>query len=95
MSEHEGFCIPLIESMLHEIPILAHASAAVPETLGGCGILLAERRYDLAAELLDQLIRNAPLRKAVIDRQSKRVDQYRRRDLETELRQHLAPVLPA
>jgi len=95
MSEHEGFCIPLIESMLHKIPILAHASAAIPETLDGCGVLLSERRYDLAAEMLNQLIRNAPLRKAVIERQSKRIDQYRGRDLEAELRQHLAPVLPA
>ena len=93
MSEHEGFCIPLIESMLHEIPILAHASAAVPETLGGCGILLAERRYDLAAELLNQLIQNAPLRQAVIDQQSERVERYRQRNLEAELRQHLSPLL--
>ena len=94
MSEHEGFCIPLIESMQHEIPILAHASAAVPETLDGCGILLSDRRYDLAAELLDQLIQNAPLRKAVIAQQSERVDRYRQRDLEAELRRHLTPVLP-
>jgi glycosyltransferase involved in cell wall biosynthesis len=93
MSEHEGFCIPLIESMLHKIPILAHASAAVPETLGGCGILLAERRYDLAAELLNQLIQNAPLRQAVIDQQSERVERYRQRNLEAELRQHLSPLL--
>ena len=93
MSEHEGFCIPLIESMLHELPILAHASAAVPETLDGCGILLSERRYDLAAELLDQLIQNKPLRKAIIHQQSARVDRYQRRDLEAELRRHLTPLL--
>ncbi len=94
MSEHEGFCIPLLESMLHDVPILAHASAAVPETLDGGGILFSERRYDLAAELLNQLIQNAPLRSAVLKQQSARLARYRLRDLEAELRQHLNPLLP-
>jgi glycosyltransferase involved in cell wall biosynthesis len=39
MSEHEGFCIPLIEAMAHNVPVLAHAAAAVPETLDGAGML--------------------------------------------------------
>lgn len=93
MSEHEGFCIPLLESMLHSVPIVAHASAAVPETLDGSGLLLSERRYDLAAELLGQLTGNAALRAAVVKQQSKRLARYRQRDLEAELRENLAPLL--
>jgi len=95
MSEHEGFCIPLIESMLHAVPILAHASAAIPETLDGSGILMQERRFDLAAELLSSLIENRQLRDAVIKEQSARLDRYRERDLEAELKNHLAPLLPS
>jgi glycosyltransferase involved in cell wall biosynthesis len=95
MSEHEGFCIPLIESMSHNVPILAHASAAIPETLDGCGILMSERKFDLAAELLNQLITNNTLREAVISQQNERLARYMAQDLEAELRQHLAPLLSA
>ncbi|HET9032957.1 MAG TPA: glycosyltransferase [Dokdonella sp.] len=43
MSEHEGFCVPLIESMALATPIVAHASSAVPETLGDAGIAWDEQ----------------------------------------------------
>ncbi|MFK7823686.1 MAG: glycosyltransferase [Oligoflexales bacterium] len=40
MSDHEGFCVPLVEAMNFKIPILAHKAAAVPETLGNGGLLV-------------------------------------------------------
>lgn len=94
MSEHEGFCIPLIESMLHGVPLIAHASAAIPETLDGSGVLLDERRFDLAAETLDRVIRDPALRAAIVAGQNERLQRYRHRNLENELLAHLAPVLP-
>jgi glycosyltransferase involved in cell wall biosynthesis len=39
-SEHEGFCVPLLEAMHHHLPIVAFRSSAIPETLGGAGIVL-------------------------------------------------------
>ena len=39
-SEHEGFCVPLLEAMAFDIPIIATASAAIPETLDGAGLLV-------------------------------------------------------
>lgn len=41
LSEHEGFCVPLVEAMHHELPVVAGASSAIPETLHGAGIVLA------------------------------------------------------
>jgi glycosyltransferase involved in cell wall biosynthesis len=93
MSEHEGFCIPLIESMLHQTPILAHASAAIPETLDGSGILMQERNFALAAELLHAILSDSTLREAIIKKQNQRLERYRSRNLENELRQHLKPLL--
>jgi glycosyltransferase involved in cell wall biosynthesis len=40
VSEHEGFCVPLLEAMHHRLPIVAYAAAAVPETLADAGVLL-------------------------------------------------------
>jgi glycosyltransferase involved in cell wall biosynthesis len=36
-SEHEGFCVPLIEAMWFDIPVVALSSSAVPETLAEAG----------------------------------------------------------
>ncbi len=42
LSEHEGFCVPLVEAMRFDVPIVACARAAIPETLGGAGILIPD-----------------------------------------------------
>ena len=60
MSEHEGFCIPLIEAMVHDVPVLAYEAAAVPETLDGAGILFREKRFDLIAEMMAGLSATRP-----------------------------------
>ena len=94
MSEHEGFCIPLIEAMVNNVPVLAFAAGAVPETLAGAGLLFKDKRFDLVAEMLGRLVRDAELRTAVLARQRQRLDLLEHRNLEGELRAHLAPLLP-
>lgn len=94
MSEHEGFCIPVIESMVHDIPVLAYAAAAVPETMSGAGILFREKRYEEIAEMMGRLINDSLLRKSVLNGQRKRVAEYGSRDLAAELKQMLTPILP-
>ncbi|MBU1693713.1 MAG: glycosyltransferase family 4 protein [Verrucomicrobia bacterium] len=93
MSEHEGFCIPLIESLVHDVPVLAYAAAAVPDTLDGAGVLFREKRHDLVAEMMGRLVRDAALRDAVLRGQRERLARYEHRDLSAELRTHLAPLL--
>jgi len=93
MSEHEGFCIPLVEALAHRVPVLAHAAAAVPETLGGAGILFHEKRFEPVAEMMALLAAEGELRRAVLARQEVRLAAFRSRDLAGELRQHLTPVL--
>ncbi|MCE9615544.1 MAG: glycosyltransferase family 4 protein [Lentisphaerae bacterium] len=93
MSEHEGFCIPILEAMTHGVPVLAHAAGAVPETMDGAGVLFREKDYELVAEMLGRLATDKPLRAAVIAGQQQRLERYRARDLQAELRRHLAPLL--
>ncbi len=92
MSEHEGFCIPLVESMAHGVPVLAYAAAAVPETMAGAGVLFREKRYDLVAEMMGVLVGNRELRDAVILEQRRRIERYERRDLNAELKECLSPL---
>ncbi|MBF6557183.1 MAG: glycosyltransferase family 4 protein [Acidimicrobiales bacterium] len=49
LSEHEGFCIPLLEAMQSDVPIVAFAAGAVPETLGQAGILIDSKRPSVVA----------------------------------------------
>jgi L-malate glycosyltransferase len=93
MSEHEGFCIPLVEAMWHKVPIMAYAAAAVPETLDGAGVLFTEKRFELVAEMAERIVRPGALREAVLAGQQERLDRLLRRDLAAELRRHLAPLL--
>ena len=92
-SAHEGFCIPLIESMVHDVPVLAYASSAVPETLDGAGVLFHEKRFDLVAEMMGRLVHDSTLRAAILAGQRERLARYTQRDLAAELRRHLAPLL--
>ncbi len=62
MSEHEGFCVPLVESMYFDLPIVSYNSSAISETLGNSGILLNEKDYVLSAELLNVLIEDSSFR---------------------------------
>jgi glycosyltransferase involved in cell wall biosynthesis len=59
MSEHEGFGVPLLEAMICELPVLAHAAAAVPDTLDGAGILLQDKDFPLGAEALSAVLLDA------------------------------------
>ena len=77
LSEHEGFCVPLIEAMGFEVPVVARAAAAVPETTGDAALLLPDTDEPaLAAEAMAEVIENNRLRKDLIERGRKRVDLY-------------------
>ncbi|MDO9542826.1 MAG: glycosyltransferase family 4 protein, partial [Kiritimatiellia bacterium] len=95
MSEHEGFCIPLIESMVHGLPILAYAAGAAPETLNGAGVLFREKRWDNIAEMMEKLLKDADLRAKIIAGQQERLCRYESRNLADELKRILLPFLPA
>ncbi|MHC5721084.1 MAG: glycosyltransferase, partial [Nostoc sp.] len=35
MSEHEGFCVPIVEAFINRIPVIAYAGTAIADTMGG------------------------------------------------------------
>ncbi|MBI4507112.1 MAG: glycosyltransferase family 4 protein [Chloroflexi bacterium] len=73
LSAHEGFGVPLLEAMAAELPVVALAEAAVPETLGDAGVLARALDYALLAEVLDALVCDADLRACVLARQRRRL----------------------
>jgi glycosyltransferase involved in cell wall biosynthesis len=76
LSEHEGFCVPLLEAMAADVPVLAFGSTAVPDTLGGAGVQFAPKDLEYAAELLGELANNDTLRAQVIAGQRRRLADF-------------------
>ena len=76
LSEHEGFCVPLVEAMAADVPVLAYAAAAVPDTLGGAGVQFAPKDLEYAAELLGALAFDDGLRARVIAGQRRRLADF-------------------
>jgi glycosyltransferase involved in cell wall biosynthesis len=76
MSEHEGFCVPLVEAMAADVPVLAYAAGAVPETLGGAGVLFSPKDLELAAEAMGMLVYDRGFRDSIIEGQRRRVGDF-------------------
>lgn len=89
MSEHEGFGMPLLESIYFNLPIMAYAAAGIPGTLGPAGVLFHHKEYEALAELADLLITDQPLRQRLITQQSARLENFLDHKVAQQLRQHL------
>lgn len=76
LSEHEGFCIPLLEAMHFEIPIVAYKSTAVEETLGAGGILIDKKDPATVACAMDMIVNDKELRKTISENQRKRLEDF-------------------
>ncbi|MCX6549496.1 MAG: glycosyltransferase [Acidobacteria bacterium] len=87
MSEHEGFCVPLVEAMAADLPVLAYSCTAVPDTLGGAGIQFAPKDFERTAELLGLLAFDDSLRAAVIAGQRRRLVHFQSHRTDESLRQ--------
>ena len=94
MSEHEGFCLPLIESMLFDVPIVAYDAAAVPFTLDGAGVLVGTKRPDRIAELVARVAGGGELRRRIVEGQRRRLERFRGMDLGSFLLGRIKELVP-
>ncbi len=93
LSEHEGFCMPLMECMQLGIPVMAYAAAAVPDTLGGAGVLIREKNYPEIAEMAALLHDDEGFRRKIVEGQYRRLKEFRSISLEEKLREHLTRMM--
>ena len=79
-SEHEGFCVPLVEAFYKQVPVLAYAATAVPATMDGAGVLFEDKDPLHVAALMDAIVSNVALQDAIVDGQLAAVDRLRSKD---------------
>jgi glycosyltransferase involved in cell wall biosynthesis len=75
-SEHEGFCVPIVEAMGHGIPVVAYGTAAVPETVGDAGLVLPDKDPLRFATAVARVVDDGELREALAEQAGARVDRY-------------------
>jgi glycosyltransferase involved in cell wall biosynthesis len=92
LSEHEGFCVPLVEAMAADVPVLAYAAGAVPETLGGAGVLFTPKDLELAAETMGMLVYDRALRRSILEGQRRRLEDFAPDRLERRLHEVIRDV---
>ena len=82
LSEHEGFGLPFVESMIFDLPIIAYKSTAVPYTLGDSGVLINDNEsVDKIGELVHLVAHDEALRKTILKSQRKQLEEYKSTDL--------------
>jgi glycosyltransferase involved in cell wall biosynthesis len=91
VSEHEGFCVPLLEAMHHRVPIVAYAAAAVPETLGDAGLLLDAKDAFTVATAVQRVVADAALRTQMIEAGLARLREF---DIDKSRRKLLDAIAP-
>jgi L-malate glycosyltransferase len=79
-SEHEGFCVPLVEAFYMEVPVLAYAATAVPATMDGAGVLFDTKEPLEVARLMDAIVADRDLQQRIVEGQLAAVARLQAKD---------------
>ena len=93
MSEHEGFCVPLVEAMICDTPIVAYSCTAIPYTLGDAGIQMREKNFVEIAGICHRIRTDERFRSKIIESQRKQLPKYSKTEIEKAIQSFLAPLL--
>lgn len=93
MSDHEGFCVPLVEAMKFDIPIVAYSAAAVPDTLGGAGLVATSRTPGEAAALMREALTDVAVRQRLSAAAAARLEDFSTGRIEERLEKLLDMVM--
>ena len=92
-SEHEGFCVPLLEAMAFDIPVIARDYAAIPETLGEAGVLVPGGESPLVlTEAMAAVLSDDALRSRLAEGGRRRLDDFAPERARATLLAHLRDV---
>jgi glycosyltransferase involved in cell wall biosynthesis len=92
-SEHEGFCVPLIEAFYKRVPVVAYAATAVPATMDGGGVLYETKDPAEIAKVMDAVLSDAALEQAIVESQDAALDRLRGKDFAGTLLRYVRRVL--
>jgi glycosyltransferase involved in cell wall biosynthesis len=89
VSDHEGFCLPILEAFHFQLPVIAHAIGGIPETANGAALLFEEQHPEIVAGLISKIFRDPELRFRLQSKGTEVLRQY----LEFPFRKNLLSIL--
>jgi glycosyltransferase involved in cell wall biosynthesis len=93
-SEHEGFCVPVLEAMAFDVPVIARACAAIPETVADGGLLLPPwAGAELIAEAIARVIEDSALRRDLVTRGRNRLREFTEMDASVSMLAAISEVV--
>jgi glycosyltransferase involved in cell wall biosynthesis len=75
LSEHEGFCVPILEAMHFGMPVIGYEAAAVPETVGDAGLVLTDKDPLMVACAVDRVLSDRAVKADLVEAGHARVEQ--------------------
>ena len=91
-SEHEGFCVPLVEAFHKRIPVVAFAASAVPDTMDGGGVLYDRKDPRYVASIMHTVLSDNSLQDQVLESQDAALQRLQRRDFGATLMRFISQV---
>src|SRR4051794_25838938 len=92
-SEHEGFCVPIVEAFYKQLPVLAYAATAVPSTMDGAGVLFEDKHPLHVAALMDAIVSNCALQDEIVKGQLAAVGRLQSKDFAGTLLRFIDRIL--
>lgn len=93
MSEHEGFCVPLVEAMKFDLPVIAYDSSAIGDTLGGSGVLLKDKNPLEVAGMIHYLTTHPDVMETLKEEQRARLNDFSHDKIEEQFLQYMSEFL--
>jgi glycosyltransferase involved in cell wall biosynthesis len=84
-SEHEGFCVPLMEAFHMRVPVVAYAATAVPATMDGGGVLYVNRDPAHVAGIVDAVLSDGELTDRILASQDAALGRLLAKDFDVTL----------
>jgi L-malate glycosyltransferase len=92
-SEHEGFCVPLVEAFYKQVPVLAYAATAIPATMDGAGVLFDHKDPVHVATLMEAIVDDPSLQDRIVEAQLGAVHRLRSKDFAGTLLRFVEQIL--
>src|SRR5690606_34386518 len=94
-SEHEGFCVPLIEAFHKRVPVVAYAATAVPTTMDGGGVLYTDKSPEHVARIVQAIVDDDDLADRIVAAQDAALERLLAQDFDGTLLRFVAEALAA
>ena len=93
LSEHEGFCVPILEAMAWGVPVVAFDAAAVPKTVADAGLVLDDKSPAVVAAAVERIVGDDPLRERLVQLGLARATELRAAAVRPQLQEFFADLL--